>query len=235
LQTRHAKIPSPSPDDELDASGAFALTAARLLAISRDNSLFAEAVMRIACITIGLLAFTSHAPAQSSDDPPAMPLPVDRGGPADYLLSECPAPCSTSSTVDFIFGLPTGFRFQRAMSQERQWHLEGFVGFELIFPIAGGGVRRRYEPFCGQHDALVVAPGVDAYLLINPFHNETNFIIGGGPPLGLAMTADVDVMWRHSFGSICESQLGVKLGAGVGYGASWGVLPVSGVFGGIRW
>lgn len=191
--------------------------------------------MRRFCITLGVLAFPAFAFTQTPDDPPATPLPVDRGGPADFIVPESPPSTGTGFTVDFIFGSPTGFRFQRPVSEERIWHLEGFIGVNLIFPTAGGGLRRRYAPLRGEHDAMIVAPGFDAYLLFNPLNEKSGFLIGGGPTLGFAMTADVDMMWRHTFTECLESQLGVKLGAGVGYGARWGVLPVAAVFGGIRW
>src|SRR5262245_44825066 len=177
----------------------------------------------------GALTILGANPA-AAQSPPA----VERTDPLDGVLPACPPPVPFV-TVDFILGLPTGFRIQRALADDRLWHLEGFAGLELIFPIAGGGIRRRYEPFCGRSDALVIAPGVDAYLLFNTLYNSDGFLIGGGPALGLAVTLDVDVLWRHSFTERCQGQLGFKVGGGAGYGARWAPLPVAGVFTGMRW
>jgi hypothetical protein len=173
---------------------------------------------------------TSPVPDIIPPQPATTPLPA----PTEFLIPAT-SPAEPQSVVDFIFGVPTGFRFQRAMAQDRIWHFEGFVGLEVVFPIAGVGVRRRYAPICGQTDALVVAPGVDGYVLFNVYHNSNGFWIGGGgPALGWMVAGDVDLMWRHAF-STCQSQLGVKLGLGVAYGARAAIVPVTGVFGGICW
>jgi hypothetical protein len=172
---------------------------------------------------------SSPVPDIISTQPATTPLPA----PTEFLIL-AESPIVRRSVVDFIFGAPTGFRFQRALADERIWHLEGFIGVEVVFPIVGGGMRRRYAPICGQSDALVIAPGVDAYLLFNVFHDRKGFWFGGGPALGWMVAGDVDVMWRHAF-STCESQVGVKLGLGVAYGARAAVVPVTGVFGGICW
>lgn len=175
------------------------------------------------------------AGAAQADEPSPPMAPPEREGPADCILPPCPASCGPNWTVDFIFGLPTGFRFQRAVNEERLWHFEGFVGLEMIFPMAGIGVRRRYAPLCGQHNALIVAPGIDGYALYNPFYNSNGFLLSGGVPVAGIAAADVDILWRHTFTERCESQLGFKIGAGAGYGASWGVIPIAGVFTGLRW
>ena len=191
--------------------------------------------MRVAILSLGLVALVIATSNGSADEiVPRSPV-TDAPGPLDGVLPACPPSTAHTFTVDFLFGLPTGFRVQRSVDDEQVWHLEGFAGLELIFPMVGGGIRRRYEPFCGKADALVVAPGLDAYLLYNPLHDETGFIIGGGPEWAFAVTADFDMLWRHSFTERCQSELGFKLGAGVGHGARWGVLPVGGVFTGIRW
>jgi len=191
--------------------------------------------MRNALWPVAFAALLVAAVDSCADDLPPPPLVTDRNGPLDGVLPACPPPNSHASTVDFLFGLPTGFRVQRSVDDDQRWHLEAFGGLELIFPMVGGGIRRRYEPFCGKSDALVIAPGFDAYLLYNPLHDEPGFIIGGRPEWAFAVTADFDMMWRHSFTERCQSELGFKLGAGVGHGARWGVLPVGGVFTGVRW
>jgi hypothetical protein len=191
--------------------------------------------MRIA-VWIWVIATLVVTATNSRADDPAFLSPITEAqGPLDGVLPACAPSNSHALTVDFLFGLPTGFRVQRSVDDEQRWHLEGFGGIELIFPMVGGGIRRRYEPFCDKSDAFVVAPGLDAYVLYNPLHDEPGFIIGGGPEWAFAVTADFDIMWRHSFTERCQSELGFKLGAGVGHGARWGVLPVAGVFTGIRW
>jgi hypothetical protein len=186
-------------------------------------------------LALGALIILGAEGALAQAPPPEPPV-AENAGPLDGVLPACPTSCgSPSHTVDFLFGLPTGFRIERAVAEDRLWHLEGFVGIELIFPTVGGSLRRRYDRFGDSRNALVFAPGIDAYLLYNPLHNEPGFIIGGGPEFAFAVTADVDMMWRHSFTERCQSELGLKLGAGAGYGARWGVLPVGAVFTGIRW
>lgn len=186
---------------------------------------------------IAFCAMLAVSAASRGDEPADTPPPIvnpEREGPCDYLLPACPDRGGAKCTVDVIVGLPTGFRFQRAVDDDRRWHLEGFVGLEFIFPIAGVGVRRRYEPLCGKHDALIVAPGIDGYAMYNIFHDGGFFLSGGVPVIGIA-AADVDILWRHSFTERCESQLGLKIGAGAGYGVRWGVAPIVGVFSGFRW
>jgi hypothetical protein len=183
---------------------------------------------------LGALSILGVECARAQPPPPVPPV-VENTGPLDAVLPAGPAPAQPSSTVDLILGLPTGFRFQRPVDDDRRWHLEGFVGLELIYPIAGGGFRRRYEPLAGESDALIVAPGFDAYLMYNVFWHSDFPFFSGGPPLAGLFTADVDFLWRHSFTECCQSQLGFKLGAGVGYGARWGPVPVASVFTGIRW
>lgn len=188
--------------------------------------------MRHWAVAIALCACI--AGALPADEPPPI-VPPDREGPADYILPPCPEQRRPNWTVDAIFGLPTGIRFQRAVNEDRLWHFEGFVGLELVFPMAGIGMRRRYEPLCGKHDGLIIAPGIDAYAMYNVFYNSSGFFLSGGVPVAGIAAADVDILWRHSFTECCESQLGFKIGAGAGYGASWGVVPIAGVFTGLRW
>jgi hypothetical protein len=108
--------------------------------------------------------------------------------------------------------------------------------------MVGGGVRRGLTaaPWRrslrgaahaaeGGRDALCVNPGLGAYLLINPLSGMDGFF-GGGPTVGGLIAADVDLVWRHAFGQCSEGHPGLKLGAGFGHGASWGVLPIVSVF-----
>ncbi len=87
-------------------------------------------------------------------------------------------------SVDLLLGLPTGVRFQRSLGDDigRDWLIEGFVGLDfVIFPTVGCGLRRRLMALRGEHDALVLSPGVGAYLLYNTLHDGSLGWFGGGP------------------------------------------------------
>lgn len=168
--------------------------------------------------------------------PPAAP-PHD--APGLVLVESGPVQPGTARapvwSADLLLGLPTGVRLQRTLDEDDHgaWFAEGFVGLEFIFPMVGGGARRGLTAVCGGRDALCVNPGLGAYLLINPLSGMDGFF-GGGPTLGGLIAADVDLVWRHAFGECSEGHLGLKLGAGFGHGASWGVLPIVSIFLGWR-
>lgn len=148
----------------------------------------------------------------------------------------CPAPeLGLLWRVDLLIGLPTGIRAQHTFAGDdrRAWLAEGFVGLEAIFPSVGGGIRRRYAPCCGKNNALIVSPGLDAYLLINPLSNFDGSF-GGGAAIGGLFTADVDLIWQHGFSERWGGELGLKLGVGLGVADSAGILPVASVFAGCR-
>jgi hypothetical protein len=193
-------------------------------------------------LAVGVVVLSSVGAAPAAErTPEARPADVEvvvparpaEGGADDLFPFASSRECSAWS-MDFLFGLPTGFRAKRSFEEDEggAWQMEGFAGLEVIFPMVGGGVRRRFTPFSGKHDAVCVSPGVDAYLLVNPFAASDFF--HSGDAAALVLTGDVDVSWRHTFRWGWEGELGLKLGAGAGLGARWGVLPVAGVFAGSR-
>jgi hypothetical protein len=162
--------------------------------------------------------------------------------PAGGTVGDPPVPavlpelCSPWS-VNFVVGLPSGVRVQRLLGEEGRFNFqaEAFAGLELIFPMLGGGLRGRLVPLCGKNDALVLSPGVDAYILYNIFSGGGD-LLGGGPSfIGLA-AVDLDVSWRHTFRNHGEGEFGIKLGAGLPFGhrTSGTAVPVAGVFWGWR-
>jgi hypothetical protein len=138
-------------------------------------------------------------------------------------------------SVNLLLGFPTGVRVQRALGDDvgRDWFVEGFGGLELIFPMAGGGIRRRFTPFREDRDSLTVSPGVDVYVLYNTLHDGIGWYSGGYTAVGL-FTADVEILWHHDFNDRCGGQLGVNLGAGTGFRGQGVVLPVASVIFGLR-
>jgi hypothetical protein len=129
-----------------------------------------------------------------------------------------------------LLGLPTGLRLQRALDTDggADWLAEGFIGVDAVFPALGGGVRWDFSSWRGGHNALALRPGLDAYLLLNPFSNQ-DF---GGPGAAGLFAADLDVLWQHAGDNGGGGQMGVKLGAGAGYGRRWDVLPIVSFFAG---
>jgi hypothetical protein len=147
-----------------------------------------------------------------------------------------PAPAADKPwTVDFLLGLPTGVRFQRDLLSDngRALVVEGFGGLEVIFPGVGGGLRYRLPLRLGQNDALVIAPGADAYILANPLHGGSRLFSGGPASISL-FTADADLMWQHAFSAHSEGEFGIKLGAGVASADRAVPVPVVSVFSGWR-
>lgn len=144
-------------------------------------------------------------------------------------------PCDPSCLVNLEIGFPTGVRFQHALGEDagRNWLIEGFAGVDVIFPMAGGGIRRRFTPVCGTHNALVLSPGVDAYILYNPLHDLGGWLSGRRSAFGL-VSLDVDIFWDHTLGEHCSSQFGVKLGAGDAFGAGQALVPIVSLVFGLR-
>lgn len=174
--------------------------------------------------------FPSNA---SFEGVPVNPLPASPAGPTPREWS-----------VDFIFGLPMGMRAQRSLGEDGSspWLVEGFLGFELIFPGVGAGVRRRLELFRGTSNTLLVSPGVDGYLFYDYFSSIGGWFGGGPPCIGL-LGGDIDLIWEHRASERWEGLFGLKLGAGAEtwIGKSMDppthrilVLPIVGVFGGWR-
>src|SRR5579862_3303588 len=112
----------------------------------------------------------SQTPAPALDYPSSV---------AENTANLVPGPLPSSGlseqpwAVNLLFGFPTGVRVQRALGDGvgRDWFVEGFAGLELIYPMAGGGIRRRFTPLRGEHDGITVSPGVDVYVLYNTLHD----------------------------------------------------------------
>src|SRR5262249_16729295 len=135
--------------------------------------------------------------------------------------------------VDLLLGLPGGLRAQRALGSS-PWMIEGFAGLELIFPVLGLGVRRRFTLVEGTCNALLINPGIDVYLVAFPTSGGGGLAPGSGSlgvSAGGALIADVDLVWRRASGDGVESQFGLKLGAGpvAGHRAP-PVMPVVGLY-----
>src|ERR1051326_6681551 len=91
---------------------------------------------------VGLFLFgwVNVVEAQSLSPAPVIDSPAsfarDRGRPvvADWL--PVATPVAQTWTVDLELGLPTGLRAQHCLGDNmgRDWLVEGFAGFELIFP-----------------------------------------------------------------------------------------------------
>src|SRR4051794_31191779 len=149
------------------------------------------------------------------------------GAPISRPLPVAP-PYDQYYSVDLVIGFPTGVRVQRELGGEagRGWLLEGVAGVGLVFPMAGGGVRRRVMVARGGRGSFSVSPGVNAYMLYNTLHD--GWFSGGPSTLGL-VTADVDILWQRAVSDRCSGHLGIKLGAGAAFGVREVTVPVVGV------
>src|SRR5437763_4886799 len=112
------------------------------------GSVRGDAMRREIAVGVFLLlsAFASHSPAQVEAPPPS-----DR-------LADAPAPSPPPPwhpwSGELLLGFPTGVRLQRDLCRDGAWQAEGFVGFDLIFPMVGGGIRHRFTPCRGENDTL---------------------------------------------------------------------------------
>jgi hypothetical protein len=180
----------------------------------------------------GCQVSTDMLAAPATRTPTAGPVPdgdpVAEPGPP-------PAPPDNPWSIDFLLGLPTEVRLQRTLLGDngRGLVVEGFAGLEAIFPEVGGGIRYRVPLRLGSQNALVIAPGADAYLLGNPFHAGSGFLSGGPATIPL-FTLDTDLMWQHTFSEHSEGEFGVKLGVGTASADRDVIIPVVSVFSGWR-
>jgi hypothetical protein len=167
---------------------------------------------------------TIPAPAPVIDDPASFALGNGRPVVADWL--PVASPVDHPWSLDIELGLPSGLRAQRSLGDNvgHDWLVEGFVGFEIIFPMAGGGLRRRFTLVCGERDTFQISPGVDGYVLYNTLH-DISWFSNTPRTIGL-VTGDVDILWQHAMSDRWSGTLGVKLGAG---SAGHGVLPVGSI------
>jgi hypothetical protein len=97
---------------------------------------------------VNLAGAQTPAPVPTPDYP--SPLAVNTTNLDAGLLPDSGLDAQPWS-VNLLLGFPTGVRVQNALGDGvgRDWLVEGFGGLELIFPMAGGGIRRRFTPFCG--------------------------------------------------------------------------------------
>ncbi len=172
------------------------------------------------------------APYYSPESNVVAPL-AEVAHPSSVSWNDSPLHEAHDWSLDFILGLPSGFRLQRSLDSDGLWQIEGFAGLELIFPTSGVGLRRRFMPIAGSVDCLTVSPGVDAYLLYNLARNSGGFF-GGGPDFWGLFAADVEISWHHAWNAHVDGEAGIKLGAGVVSTEPWHVLPVAGIFAGWR-
>lgn len=186
---------------------------------------------RFSLILVALFAASPSLRAQEAvNPPPAPPPPPATAAPPVFLAEAQPGPWS----VQLILGLPTGIRVQREIDgTDGRWIGEGFVGLEGILPMFGGGARRRLSGWGGDCDALELNFGAGAYLLLNPYSLSGNSFLAGGSSSALAVLGDVELVWRHAF-SGAASEFGLRLGAGPAFGRGWGVVPIAGIFFGLR-
>jgi hypothetical protein len=129
--------------------------------------------------------------------------------------------------VDLVLGFPAGLRVQHSLFGT-PLAVEGFLGLELIVPTAGLGLRWQGTVLQGSSNALMISPGIDAYVGTlesgswgSSAHWRTFFGCAG----------DVDLVWRHVLGDGVEGNVGIKLGlvAGGTSHRSGFTLPVLGV------
>ncbi len=186
----------------------------------------------VCCVVAGQVR--AQAPSLAVPLPPAtypaVPVQAPTYAPAPVLVE---GPASTPPwELDAIFGLPTGLRLSRALSDRLD--AEVIAGAYLLDPAVGAGLRWRCIPYQGMCDALVIRPGVDGYLLVNPDAFRDHWWHHRQPVIGL-VGADVDAAWQHRLDSNCVLEIGAKLGTGVAFTHHPGLVPLAGVFIGLRY
>ncbi|MCS6851703.1 MAG: hypothetical protein NZ700_11110 [Gemmataceae bacterium] len=158
-------------------------------------------------------------------EPPAWGVDAVASRPRAFLPLLPEPPAVPAWALDSLPGLPRSARFQRSLAGDCAWWAEGLLGLLTPYPVVGGGLRRRFVPWAGDNHCVSISPGLDIYALVDPFADEDRFL-GPGPLRGGGLTADVDVVWKHSFGNFGQTELGVRLGTGVGYGSGPARLPI---------
>jgi hypothetical protein len=138
---------------------------------------------------------------------------------------------------DLLLGLPTGIRVSVEFSQASAWvpAVEGFAGLYLaVLPTAGAGLRWTLPAFRGEHDALLFRPGIDAFVMTNPFTSDSGWFAGGRHGFGL-VAGTIDCIWQHHFDRRWCGEFGLEIGAGPLFNSRSGVVvPVASVFLGFR-
>jgi hypothetical protein len=143
--------------------------------------------------------------------------------------------------IDLVLGLPAGIRVFHELGPPAYLvpELEAFAGLYLIVPMVGGGLRWQLAPLSGESNALILRPGVDGYLVENPFYHSAGWFSGGPHYTGL-VAADVDLVWQHHFDRYWCGELGFKVGGGFvphrrAPDTRTPVVPIGGIFLGIRY
>lgn len=191
---------------------------------AQGRSGISRLILSLACFVSWGTFVRAQPPAPTA--PPPVEVPLVTVEPAQpQLLSLAPRNTHLWET-DVLVGLPTGVRFQKPSIFFDQLRFEAFGGLFAIFPSLGAGYRLNGHLVRGDCDDLSISPGIDAYVLFNPFSRHSFF--GGGPDAVGLVAFDVDVQWRHYFSDRFVGVTGVKLGAGVGGVGFEHWLPVFG-------
>jgi hypothetical protein len=111
---------------------------------------------------------------------------------------------------------------------------EAFAGLYIVFPTVGAGLRWQYAPLHGDRDALTLRPGIDCYLMENPFLDTSGWLNGHRHFFAMP-AADVDIIWQHQLDRRWGGELGLKLGCGVAFTSHPTPWPIAGVFLGFRY
>ena len=189
----------------------------------------------LVCLLIGLLPWPAPAqapppPAGSTLDPNFWTTGANTDGSfagGDHrTMGETREATSNPWTLDILIGFPTGVRLQHTFgpSPDGPFILEVIAGLLVIEPIGGVGARVQFTPFSGTHNALVVSPGIDAYVV-------DNFLAGliGGKSTLYWFSGNIDIAWRHTYSSGADGRFGIELG--VFDSSGWrAVLPEASFF-----
>jgi hypothetical protein len=162
--------------------------------------------------------------------------------PAPQSLLEKQEPIGSRWSFDVTVGLPLAIRGQRRLSGDNLEGLqaEALVGLYTIAPMIGGGLRWRHTLWEDGCNAWQLNPGLDGFFLLNPFYKSSGLLSSDIPGAAL-LALDVDILWRHDYGSCGEGMFGLKLGIGVGHAVGngsrdteWIGLPIGSLLFGWR-
>ena len=160
-------------------------------------------------------AFAQSPPGLAGLPGGSLPVPSDApAGPAQHGSEPVVLVVGRETKprgMDLVLGLPTGVRFfgELGPREDHAPEMEGFLGLYLICPTAGIGLRWPFRPLCGQRHALVLRPGVDGYILLNPFYRGDGWL-GDSNPLLALVAADVrgNRVATLLFKSLCRGMRG---------------------------
>ena len=198
--------------------------------------------MRLPLLVSGILILlltkvslaSEQSPELASANPSRPALAIDGPGVANPLLLGATTEPTRQWSVDVLLGAPVAVRVQHGLGSVADpcWVVEGLFGTELQYPMGGVGIRRRFVPLSGEHHSLVIAPGVDAYLVRNEPHSLLPNLFGGGK-INEVLAGDVDVFWQHRISDHLDGMFGLKLGAGISVFHQGG-MPLIALFAGCR-